>query len=34
MSELLWRPSEERIKNTNMYDFMQYVKERHGKAPW
>jgi len=31
MSELLWRPSEERIKNTNMYNFMQYVNERHGK---
>jgi acetoacetyl-CoA synthetase len=31
MSELLWKPSDERIKSTNMYRFMQYVNERHGK---
>ncbi len=31
MSQLLWQPSEERVKNTNMWDFMQYVNERHGK---
>ncbi len=31
MNQLLWRPSEERMKNTNMWDFMQYVNERHGK---
>jgi len=31
MSQLLWRPSEERMKNTNMWDFMQYVNKRHGK---
>jgi acetoacetyl-CoA synthetase len=32
MSKLLWKPSEERIRNSNMYHFMQYVNERHGKA--
>ncbi len=31
MSQLLWQPSEERIKRTNIYDFMQYVNERQGK---
>ncbi len=31
MSQLLWQPSEERIKQTNMFDFMQYVNDRHGK---
>ena len=31
MSQLLWQPSEERMKNTNMWDFMQYVNKRHGK---
>ena len=30
MSKLLWKPTEERIKNTNMYRFMQYVGERYG----
>ena len=30
MSELLWQPTEERIKNTNMYHFMQYVNARRG----
>jgi len=29
MSKLLWEPSEERIKNTNMYQFIQYVNERY-----
>ncbi len=29
MSKLLWEPSEERIKNTNMYQFLQYVNERY-----
>jgi acetoacetyl-CoA synthetase len=28
MSKLLWQPSEERIKNTNMYHFMEYVNAR------
>jgi acetoacetyl-CoA synthetase len=31
MSQLLWQPSQERIKSTNVWDFMQYVNERHGK---
>jgi acetoacetyl-CoA synthetase len=31
MSQVLWQPSLERIKSTNMYHFMQYVNERHGK---
>jgi acetoacetyl-CoA synthetase len=31
MSRLLWQPSEERIKRTNVYDFMQYVNERQSK---
>ena len=30
MNKLLWEPTEERIKNTNMYQFMQYVGERYG----
>ena len=29
MTELLWQPSEERIKSTNTYQFMQYVNQRH-----
>jgi acetoacetyl-CoA synthetase len=28
--ELLWKPSEERIKNTNIYKFMQTVNRKHG----
>jgi acetoacetyl-CoA synthetase len=32
MSKLLWQPSEDRIRNTNMYHYMQYVNERYGKA--
>jgi acetoacetyl-CoA synthetase len=31
MGKLLWNPSEERIKTTNIYDFIQYVNGRHGK---
>ena len=31
MAELLWTPSEERIKNTNMYRFMHFVNKRYGK---
>jgi len=31
MGKLLWQPSEERIKGTNMYRFMAFVKERYGK---
>jgi acetoacetyl-CoA synthetase len=30
--ELLWEPSEERIKETNMYRFMQTVNRKHGKS--
>ncbi|MBU1669593.1 MAG: acetoacetate--CoA ligase [Actinobacteria bacterium] len=29
--ELLWSPSEERVKSSNMYRFIQYVNERFGK---
>ncbi|MEJ5347361.1 MAG: acetoacetate--CoA ligase [Desulfosoma sp.] len=32
MSRLLWQPSEERIRSTNMYHFMQYVNEKHSKT--
>ncbi len=32
MSRLLWQPSEERIRSTNMYLFMQHVNEKHGKT--
>jgi acetoacetyl-CoA synthetase len=31
MSKLLWQPSAERISNTNIYHFMNYVNSRHGK---
>ena len=31
MSKLLWQPTEERIKGTNMYRFMNEVNEKHGK---
>jgi acetoacetyl-CoA synthetase len=31
MSKLLWQPSEERIKSTNMYRFMNRVNETYGK---
>jgi acetoacetyl-CoA synthetase len=31
MGELLWQPSERRIKDSNIYQFMQYVNARHGK---
>ena len=30
MAKLLWKPSEERIKNSNMYRFMQFINEKHG----
>ena len=29
MGKLLWKPSEERVKNSNMYRFMSFVNERH-----
>jgi acetoacetyl-CoA synthetase len=28
MAELLWRPTEERIRNTNMYRFMEFINQR------
>ncbi len=31
MSKLLWKPTEERIRNTNMYQYMQYVNEHYSK---
>ncbi len=31
MTALLWTPSEERIKNTNMYRFMSFINSRYGK---
>lgn len=30
MAKLLWKPSEGRIKNSNMYRFMNFVNERYG----
>ncbi len=30
MSNVLWQPSEERIKQTNMYRFIAHVNRRHG----
>jgi acetoacetyl-CoA synthetase len=32
VSKLLWQPSAERIRNTNIYHFMNYVNSRHGKS--
>ncbi|MCG6946670.1 MAG: acetoacetate--CoA ligase [Deltaproteobacteria bacterium] len=29
MSKILWRPTKARIRNTNMYQFMEYVNTRH-----
>ncbi|MCD4721826.1 MAG: acetoacetate--CoA ligase, partial [Desulfobacula sp.] len=31
MSKLLWQPSEDRIKSTNMYRFMNLVNEKFNK---
>jgi len=31
MSRLLWKPTEERIKQTNMYRFMQTINDKFGK---
>jgi acetoacetyl-CoA synthetase len=30
MAKMLWKPSEERIKGSNMYKFMQFINRRHG----
>jgi acetoacetyl-CoA synthetase len=32
MSDLLWKPSEERKKQTNMFTFLQHVNDRYGKG--
>ena len=31
MAKLLWEPSKERIQNTNMYRFMNFINERYGQ---
>ena len=31
MSKPMWRPSQERVENTNMYRFMHYVNQNFGK---
>ena len=31
MAKLLWKPSEQRIKSTNMYRFMEFINERHNR---
>ncbi|MBN2124618.1 MAG: acetoacetate--CoA ligase, partial [Deltaproteobacteria bacterium] len=31
MGRLLWKPSEERVRSTNMYRFMNFVNEKFGK---
>lgn len=31
MAKLLWQPSEERIKSTNMYRFMTFINEKYNK---
>jgi len=31
MSKLLWKPSDDRIKSTNMYRFMQFINTRFGQ---
>jgi len=31
MSEMMWKPSEERAAETNMFKFMQYVNRRYGE---
>ncbi|MBF0397564.1 MAG: acetoacetate--CoA ligase, partial [Desulfobacterales bacterium] len=31
MSRMLWQPSHERIKNTNMYKFMNIINEKYNK---
>ena len=30
MAKILWKPSEERVKNSNMYRFMTFINEKHG----
>ncbi|MBU4464109.1 MAG: acetoacetate--CoA ligase [Proteobacteria bacterium] len=31
MPKLLWKPSEQRIKNSNMYRFMNYINEKYSR---
>jgi acetoacetyl-CoA synthetase len=31
MGKLLWKPSDERVKNSNMYRFMSFINQRHGQ---
>jgi acetoacetyl-CoA synthetase len=31
MGKMLWRPSTQRVKDSNMYRFMEFVNARHGK---
>ena len=31
MSKLLWEPSEERVKDSNMYRFMHYINEKYSR---
>ncbi|MFZ3046194.1 MAG: hypothetical protein WA151_09790, partial [Desulfatirhabdiaceae bacterium] len=31
MGRLLWKPTENQIKKTNMYRFMQSINEQYGK---
>ncbi len=31
MGKQLWKPSDERVKGTNMYRFKNYVNEKLGK---
>jgi acetoacetyl-CoA synthetase len=31
MGKLLWKPSDERVKNSNMYRFISFVNQRHGQ---
>ncbi len=30
MAKLLWKPSEDRIKNSNMYKFIQFINKKYG----
>ena len=32
MAKLLWQPSEERIKSSNMYRFMGFINEKYNKV--
>ena len=31
MAKLLWKPSEERIKGTNMYRFMNFINDKYNE---